>query len=80
MSFTVHFYDAPPEGSAQAYAVIIALHEGKLLWCRHRDRDTWEIPGGHIEPGETALAAATASCRRKPPLNNTPSRRCAGIT
>lgn len=58
MSFTVHFYDAPPVGSEQAYAVIIARHEGRLLWCRHRERDTWEIPGGHIEPGETALAAA----------------------
>lgn len=58
MSFTVHFYDAAPEGLAQAYAVIIARHEGKLLWCQHEDRDTWEIPGGHIEPGESALAAA----------------------
>ncbi len=58
MIFTVHFYDAAPERLAQAYAVIIARHEGKLLWCRHEDRDTWEIPGGHIEPGESALAAA----------------------
>jgi len=58
MSFTVHFYDAPPAGVAQAYAVIIARHEGRLLWCRHETRDTWEVPGGHIEPGESALAAA----------------------
>ncbi len=58
MSFTVHFYDAQPEGSEPAYAVIIAQHDGKLLWCRHSERDTWEIPGGHIEPGETALEAA----------------------
>ena len=25
---------------------------------RHRERITWEIPGGHIEPGETADDAA----------------------
>lgn len=58
MSFTVHFYEEAPEGAEQAYAVIIARYHGKLLWCRHRERDTWEIPGGHIEPGESALQAA----------------------
>lgn len=56
--FTVHFYEEAPAGARQKYAVIIAKHEGKLLWCRHKDRDTWEVPGGHIEPGETAIEAA----------------------
>lgn len=52
------FYDEAPDGLWQKYAVIIAKHQGKLLWCRHRDRQTWEIPGGHIEPGESAIEAA----------------------
>lgn len=52
------FFDEVPLDLRQKYAVIIARHNGKLLWCRHRDRDTWEIPGGHIEAGETALEAA----------------------
>lgn len=56
--FTVHFYEEAPAGARQKYAVIIAKHEGKLLWCRHKDRDTWEVPGGHIDPGETAIDAA----------------------
>ncbi len=56
--FTVRFYEEAPAGARQKYAVIIAKHEGKLLWCRHKDRDTWEVPGGHIEPGETAIEAA----------------------
>lgn len=56
--FTVHFYEEAPAGARQKYAVIIAKHEGKLLWCRHKARDTWEVPGGHIEPGETAIEAA----------------------
>ena len=56
--FTVHFYEEAPADAKQKYAVIIARHEGKLLWCRHRDRATWEVPGGHIDPGETALQAA----------------------
>lgn len=54
----VVFFDEPPEGLHHKYAVIIARQEGLLLWCRHQDRTTWEIPGGHIEPGESALEAA----------------------
>lgn len=54
----VAFYDEAPDGLRQKYAVIIAHHQGKLLWCRHRDRQTWEIPGGHIEPEESAMQAA----------------------
>ena len=34
------------------FAVIVARHGDKWLFCRHQDRDTYEIPGGHREPGE----------------------------
>ena len=34
------------------YAVVMAHEEGKWLICRHRERTTWEIPGGHREAGE----------------------------
>ena len=40
------------------FVVIIAQKGGKLVLCRHRERATWEFPGGHIEPGETPLEAA----------------------
>ena len=26
--------------------------------CKHKNRETWEIPGGHIEKGETPESAA----------------------
>lgn len=58
MSIHVVFYDQPPEGLRHKYAVIIARYQGQLLWCRHEARDTWEIPGGHVEDDETALQAA----------------------
>lgn len=35
------------------FSVIAARHQGQWVLCRHRSRNTWEIPGGHREPGET---------------------------
>ena len=40
------------------YAVICACYHGKWIFCRHKDRETWELPGGHIEPGESPMDAA----------------------
>ena len=38
--------------------MIISKTEGKWVFCKHRARDTLEIPGGHREPGETILETA----------------------
>ena len=35
------------------FAVIAARCEDKWVFCRHKQRSTWEIPGGHREPGES---------------------------
>lgn len=40
------------------FAVIVARHRGKWVFCKHRERDTYELPGGHREPGEGILEAA----------------------
>ena len=34
------------------FAVIAARHQDKWVLCRHMQRSTWEIPGGHRELGE----------------------------
>ena len=39
-------------------ADIMAIYNGKWIFCMHKERDTWEHPSGHIEPGETPLEAA----------------------
>lgn len=39
------------------FAVIVAMHKGRAVFVRHKERDTWEIPGGHREKGETIEAA-----------------------
>ena len=40
------------------FAVIISITENQYVFCKHRDRETWEVPGGHREPGETVMEAA----------------------
>ncbi|MBQ7337642.1 MAG: NUDIX domain-containing protein [Clostridia bacterium] len=40
------------------YVVVCSRFEGKWLLSRHKKRDTWETQGGHIERGETPMAAA----------------------
>lgn len=54
---TVRFYDRV-EDARLKFAVIISRSEGKLVFCKHKERDTFEIPGGHREPGESIEAAA----------------------
>lgn len=40
------------------FVVVFAHMDGQWLFVRHKRRETWETAGGHIEPGETAEAAA----------------------
>lgn len=56
---TVNFYDKDfvPPGHL-TYSVIAARKSGRWLFVRHVDRNTWEIPGGHIEESETPEQAA----------------------
>lgn len=46
------------DDSLLRFAVIAARYRDKWVFCRHKKRTTWEIPGGHREPGETIEAAA----------------------
>ena len=34
------------------FAVINAMFDGQWVFVKHKQRDTWEIPGGHREIGE----------------------------
>ena len=40
------------------YVVIVAQCGEQWVFCQHRDRTTWECPGGHVEPKEEPIAAA----------------------
>lgn len=51
MRTIVKFYDTI-EDRLLKFAVIIAKSNGKWVFCQHRERDTYECPGGHREAGE----------------------------
>ena len=44
--------------SDPVYSVIVARYKSKWIFVRHRKRNTWEIPGGHIEKNESSSEAA----------------------
>lgn len=41
------------------FAVIISKAEDKWVFCKHKERDTYEIPGGRREEGESIDETAT---------------------
>ena len=47
----VKFYEEIDDNLLK-FAVIIAKNDGKWVFCKHKERKTFEIPGGHRESGE----------------------------
>ena len=53
----VTFYDSVADGLLK-FAVIVSRYDGKWVFCKHKERDTYESPGGHREAGEAILDTA----------------------
>ena len=53
----VKFYE-DVEDKLLKFAVIISKSYGKWVFCKHKERDTFEVPGGHREKNETILETA----------------------
>jgi len=53
----VDFYNEPIEREKIIYVVITAIFKKQLVLVKHRERTTWEIPGGHRENHESAFNA-----------------------
>lgn len=53
----VNFYDAVADELLK-FAVIISKSNEKWVFCKHKDRNTYEVPGGHREIGENILQTA----------------------
>ena len=63
-SVQVNFYEQV-EDELLKFAVIISKTDGKWVFCKHRERDTYEVPGGHREMGETIFEAAERELREE---------------
>ena len=53
----VKFYESI-EDELLKFAVIISKTQNKYVFCKHKDRDTWEVPGGHRESQENIIDTA----------------------
>ena len=53
----VKFYDSVDD-SLLKFAVIVSQSNGKWVFCKHKERDTYEVPGGHREADEDILDTA----------------------
>lgn len=63
-SLEVKFYDKADDQLLK-FAVIIARTNGKWVFCKHRERDSYEVPGGHRESGEDILTTARRELREE---------------
>ena len=53
------FYEVSEiDDSVIKYAVIVSKYKDNWVFCKHKDRDTWEVPGGHREERENILDTA----------------------
>lgn len=53
----VKFYDSVSDELLK-FAVIISKTQGKWVFCKRKERDTYEVPGGHREENEDILDTA----------------------
>lgn len=53
----VKFYDSVDDNLLK-FAVIAAKTNGKWVFCKHKNRNTLEFPGGHREKSEDIFATA----------------------
>ncbi|MDE6471301.1 MAG: NUDIX domain-containing protein [Eubacterium sp.] len=53
----IRFYDEVDDALLK-FAVIISKANGKFVFCKHKERDTYEVPGGHREMNEDIFETA----------------------
>lgn len=65
----VRFYEQADDDLLK-FAVIIARSNGKWVICKHRERETYEVPGGHRDAGETIYETACRELQEETGANS----------
>lgn len=58
-------------------ALAVVIRDGRVLLVKRRnepDAGLWGFPGGHVDPGETAMAAAARELREETGIIGAPKR------
>lgn len=59
MNTDIRFFDPATETPDHyTFVIIVSRYRDQWVWVRHKDRDTWELPAGHTDPGEDVRTAA----------------------
>ena len=58
MSYELTFHPLSTSNVDYRYVKIIAFYNDEYIWVRKRKSASWELPGGHVEPGEQVEDAA----------------------
>ncbi len=64
MEVSFHSYENFPD-ERLTHAVIVARHRGKWIFVRHRERESFELPGGRREAHESILQTAHRELREE---------------
>ena len=54
----LHFGEPPADVGKIKFVNCVAHQQNEILFCKWRDNEIWVLPGGRVDPGETAEAAA----------------------
>ena len=58
------------KNGARKNTTLISQSNGKWVFCKHKERDTYEVPGGHREAGEDILETAKRELQERLGLSN----------
>jgi 8-oxo-dGTP diphosphatase len=49
----ISFYELDEKNCHLNFAIVVSLYNERWIWVRLRDRNTWELPAGHVEFNES---------------------------
>ncbi len=66
MKRAIEFIDhAKVTHGSYTFVIILAKYRDKMVFVRHKDRQSWEWPAGHVEPGEDVDDAAVRELKEE---------------